>query len=109
MPLPPTKHLNLSRLTGWEGGPCPRPSLNATTTKSTSQSQQSHRLGRRTLSPPNFECHSPTTKHLNLCNLTGWEGGPCPRPSLNATHQQLNISISVISQVGKVDPIPAQL
>src|SRR6266576_2632111 len=56
---------------------------------------------------PNLSHLSPTTEHLNLSNLTGWEGGPCPRSTWKATHQQLNISISVISQVGKADPVPA--
>src|SRR6266851_1095714 len=47
--------------------------------------------------------------HSSATNLSGQEGGPCPRPSLNATYHLLNISISADSQVRKADPVPAQV
>ncbi len=37
--------------------------------------------GRDFVTGKKLESHSPTTKHLNLSKLSGWEGGPCPRPS----------------------------
>ena len=49
---------------------------------------------------------SPLSQITQPHNLTGREGGPCPRSSLNAIHQLIH-SISVISQVRKVDPVPA--
>jgi len=45
-----------------------------------------------------LESHSTANKHLNLRLST-----------LKATHQQTNISTSVTSQVGKADPVPAQV
>ena len=48
--------------------------------------------GRDFVNGKKLESHSPTTKHLNLSRLSGWEGGPCPRPSLNASQQQISDS-----------------
>jgi hypothetical protein len=42
------------------------------------------------------------TKLHNLKHLPGWEGGPCPRSSLNASHHSKNNSTSIISEVSKV-------
>jgi hypothetical protein len=50
--------------------------------------------GRQTLSHLKFESYSPQIK-LNINNLSGKEGGPCPRSSLNDiqySNQQLNLS-----------------
>jgi len=39
-----------------------------------------------------FESHSTKNQRLNLSNLTGREGGPCPRSSQKVTPQRINRS-----------------
>jgi len=57
------------------------------------------------ISAPALKATHHETKLHNLSHLTGREGGPCPRSSLNASHHSKNNSASVISQVSKASGV----
>ena len=61
------------------------------------------------ISAPALKATHHETKLHNLSHLTGREGGPCPRSSLNASHHSKNYSTSIISQVSNAFSIESRM